>query len=428
MVSTGYKLVWRLDGRSARPVAHSREMNRIVVADLCPYWTWPPTGGGPLRVHHLNRVVANRAQVLQFSARPTFGHRHGGWSNWVGSRACHITGRYQEYQYFHPAILGTGYLLYRSGLHSDLLLSPILQWLSPRQMHSALARASIIQVEHPWLFRLAREHAMGRPTIYVAHNVESALWQTSTHERVARFAGLACRARELEQEAVQQADAIVAMSAVDARTLTDEYGANPDHISIIPNGVDLSTRAVPTRGQKIAARKRVGLDKRPVLLFVGSDHYPNKQALRYILRWQAQLGRDLGVQFVVVGHVGQGVDSTEHMRITGFVEDARDYFLAADIALNPLTNGSGTSLKAVEYLAYGLPTITTETGVRGLKVAPGHDVLLGDVDEFPQLTARLVSDQSLQADLARSGRQFVERHYGWEQLGKRMLGMYERVC
>ncbi len=42
----------------------------ITVADLCPYWSWPPTGGGPLRVYNLNKRVAAQVQVLQFSVRP----------------------------------------------------------------------------------------------------------------------------------------------------------------------------------------------------------------------------------------------------------------------------------------------------------------------------------------------------------------------
>jgi glycosyltransferase involved in cell wall biosynthesis len=399
----------------------------LTIADLCPYWTWPTTGGGPVRVYNLNRVVAHQAQLLQFSARPTFGHQQSGWQKWVGSRQYQITPQYREYQYFHPLILGSGYFLYRRGLHSDLFLSSLLRLLSPRSLRQVMEPATIIQVEHPWLFDLAQRLARGRPIVYVAHNVEAALWEKPAPKQSSLLSRWVTRPRELEKRAVQQASAIIAMSAADAKAIVNEYSADPARIVIIPNGVDTNHRQPATPAQKTAARARLGLDNRPVLLFTGSDHYPNKEALRHIQRWQTQLGPELGVQFVVVGGVGRNVSGTASLRVAGFVEDMSDYLAAADIALNPLTSGSGTSLKAVEYLACGLPTITTATGMRGLELKPNQDVLLGDITEFPQLIAHLLTNQELQTNLAWHGRQTVAQKYSWEQLGQRMLEVYARV-
>ncbi len=399
----------------------------FVVADLCPYWTCPPTGGGPLRVHNLNRMAADQGLVLQFSVRPTFGHRQGGWSNWIGSRSCSITDRYSEYQYFHPLILGTSYLLYRLGLHSDLFLSSIVRWLSPKRMTQIVDRASIIQVEHPWLFALARRLANGRPIVYVAHNVEAVLWQAPTQTSGKFLSKLTRRPRELERDAIQYASAIVAMSRADVDAMLNEYDADLQRIHVIPNGVDVNVRRPATDREKSEARGRLGLDSRPVLLFIGSDHYPNKEALRYIQSMGAKLTDDLGVQFVIVGDVGRGTNSTDYMQVTGFVEDVADYLAAADIALNPLTSGSGTSLKIVEYLACGLPTITTAMGMRGLDLMPGRDVLSGEVNDFPHLIARLLSNQALRTELSHNGRETVEQNYSWERLGERMLDVYREL-
>jgi glycosyltransferase involved in cell wall biosynthesis len=160
-------------------------------------------------------------------------------------------------------------------------------------------------------------------------------------------------------------------------------------------------------------------------LFIGSDHYPNREAAQYICDLEAQLGPKLGVQFVIVGDAGRGICSSQHLRVTGFVDDVTDYLMAADIALNPLTNGSGTSLKAVENLACGLPTITTEVGIRGLDIVPGRDALVGTRDQFPKLIERLISDLALQHRLTRAGRQLAERKYGWRSLGQHMLAIYQ---
>lgn len=397
------------------------------IVDLCPYWTYPPTGGGPLRVHNMNRVVAKCQRVVQFSARPTLGHRQGGWGGLLKSRTRKVANRYWECQYSHPVVLGTSYLAYRMGLHSDIFMSSVLRLLAPRQLHQIVDQASIIQVEHPWLYDLASSLAGARPIVYIAHNVEAKLWKSAATEHWSLLSGLANRPRELEERAVRCASATVAMSVADADILINQYGADAARIHIIPNGVDLETRRPATREEKAAARLRLKLDNRPVLLFTGSDHYPNREALEHILRWQARLGPELGVQFVVVGSVGSGTSSTEHLRVEGFVDSVLDYLMAADVALNPLTSGSGTSLKVVEYLACGLPTVTTATGIRGLEFEAGNDVLLGDVHEFPQLMAQIIPDCELQAQLARNGRKAAEQRYGWESLGERMLNVYREV-
>ncbi|NLF01783.1 MAG: glycosyltransferase family 4 protein [Anaerolineales bacterium] len=380
-----------------------------------------------MRVHHMNRVVASRARVLQFSARPTFGHRRGRDGYWLSSHVCRVADAYVEYQHFSPLILGMSYILYRLGLHSDLFLSQCVRWLAPSSLRAVVTQASIIQVEHPWLFELTQQAAGGKPIVYVAHNVEADLWEAAADKLRAPIAKLAHRPRRLEQEAVRSASAVVAMSQRDADVLIARYGADPAKMHVLPNGVDIETRHPAPPEARQAARQRLGIDERPMFLFMGSDHYPNKEALAHIQSWQAELGPKLGIQFVIVGGVGLGVASTDHMRVEGFVPEVTDYLMAADFALNPLTSGSGTSLKMVEYLACGLPTITTQVGSRGLDLKPRREVLQGEVDDFPELITQLVQDRALQSSLARNGRSAAEKQYSWDALGLRMLDVYEEV-
>jgi glycosyltransferase involved in cell wall biosynthesis len=132
--------------------------------------------------------------------------------------------------------------------------------------------------------------------------------------------------------------------------------------------------------------------------------------------------------FLIVGTAGLGLQSTPNMRVAGFVPDISDYLLAADIALNPISQGSGTSLKVVEYLACGLPTVSTSVGIRGLNLRPGEDILVGDLKDFPQTITTLVEDQRLREKLSKNGRRVVEENYSWEKLGESMLEIYQRVA
>jgi glycosyltransferase involved in cell wall biosynthesis len=286
-----------------------------------------------------------------------------------------------------------------------------------------LSQASILQIEHPWLFPFAKEVSAGKPIIFVAHNVESTLWESSDIRIFPKRWKL--KPRELDEYAAQNATAIVTMSETDAQILINDFGASESVISIIPNGVDLSTRVPATVEEKLAAKKRIGLTDKPIVLFVGSEHYPNREALDIIQSWPSKTGDK--VHFVIVGSVGAGRPSTPMMTITGFVKDIKDYLDAADIAINPLISGSGTSLKIVEYLACGIPTVTTPLGMRGLCFIPGRDLLICAVEEFPERIVSLSTDENLKKMLCQSGRRSVEAQYGWQSLSNKMIDVYHKV-
>src|SRR5439155_1549071 len=86
---------------------------------------------------------------------------------------------------------------------------------------------------------------------------------------------------------------------------------------------------------------------------------------------EAQLlaARTPGWTFLVVGSVGRPADSAGRVRVTGAVDDVLPFLRAADVALNPMTEGGGVNLKVPEYLAMGLPVVTTRFGMRGLDIA-----------------------------------------------------------
>jgi glycosyltransferase involved in cell wall biosynthesis len=400
----------------------------LTIANLCPYWSWPPGAGGPARVYNLNMEVSREVNVLQFSARPTLGHQKTGLSNWIGSRHVRHSDSYRERQDFHPAILAACYLLYKAGLPPDLCLSSLLKFLPRAGLKRMISKASIVQVEHPWLFDLAEKLSREKPLIYIAHNVEADLWENPAIGNLSLFQQLSNKLREMEYRAVRRADVVVAMSTCDAGALVDRYGAACEKISVIPNGVDTNLRRPPTSVEKNAARERLKLGGRAVLLFIGSDHYPNKEALKHIQKWQAQPANERHLLFLIVGTAGLGLQSTPNMRVAGFVPDISDYLLAADIALNPVSQGSGTSLKVVEYLACGLPTVSTPVGIRGLNLRPGEDVLVGDLEDFPQTITRLLEELPLREKLSKNGRRVVEENYSWEKLGESMLEIYQRVA
>jgi glycosyltransferase involved in cell wall biosynthesis len=132
------------------------------------------------------------------------------------------------------------------------------------------------------------------------------------------------------------------------------------------------------------------------------------------------------VEVVVVGRCGIGRRDVPGVRHTGEVVDVRPYLQAADLAVCPLVSGSGTSLKAVEFLAAGLALVSTPTGVRGLGLT-GNEVEICEPPEMPARVAGLASDAARRAALGTAGRRAAEDRFSWDCIGARAAQALDRV-
>jgi glycosyltransferase involved in cell wall biosynthesis len=109
----------------------------------------------------------------------------------------------------------------------------------------------------------------------------------------------------------------------------------------------------------------------------------------------------------------------ENVKPLGVLEEAEKNIVlnAADIALNPVTCGSGSNIKLLEYIGYGIPVITTPHGKRGYSFKDGEHLLVAEITEFPEilkdfLTARHAMLQSM----AENARQYAASRYDWSNI------------
>jgi glycosyltransferase involved in cell wall biosynthesis len=98
----------------------------------------------------------------------------------------------------------------------------------------------------------------------------------------------------------------------------------------------------------------------------------------------------------------------------GVVDRLRPLLAAADVAVNPIGSGSGSNVKLAEYLAAGLPVVTTPVGLRGYE-AFAHLVTVAGLDGFVgavQAQHRIVDRRPEVAELS------------WSALGQRLYAVY----
>lgn len=402
---------------------------KLVVTSTFP--VHPPLGGGQLRCHHLYGALTDAFDVEIVSLAPP-DHRaervvHGpGFVETVVPRSA----AHQERERLIEA---------RAGFPiTDIVAAPLMPLTPdyPELLAAALRGAGAVILAHPFLAPLARDLGPDVPVIYDAHNAEWALKDALLPaSRIGD--GLRGIVDRVEGLAVRSAAVVTGCSLDDHGLLARRFG---EHRFVhVPNGVDAAAVRFTDRDERRRAgiRWREAFGRfRPALrradhlaAFVGSWHPPNLEAVERILSFASALPE---VAFVVAGSVGHGFPARRlppNVVMLGVVsEPAKAALLAAaDVALAPLTAGSGTNLKVVEYLAAGIPTVATPVATRGIDVEPGRHVALGAVEDFPGLIRGLLASPDETDAMTRAGRRLVEDRYDWSILAATMRGAVSEV-
>lgn len=216
--------------------------------------------------------------------------------------------------------------------------------------------------------------------------------------------------RTLEQWGIDRADAVVFQSHEDRERFRLPETAS---VAVIPNGTNVAE--IVEGGDPEALRGTFGLSPdATVCLFVGAcDYEPNAEAAETIVEELAPALPD--VEFLIVGRDPPRADR-ENVHTPGFVDDLPGALSLADVALCPLTLGSGTKLKVMDYLAAGLPIVTTEVGAQGIPLEDGETALIRSTPEgFVRAIRTLADTPSLRSSLA-SNAAALGKRYSWESL------------
>jgi glycosyltransferase involved in cell wall biosynthesis len=290
-------------------------------------------------------------------------------------------------------------------------------------VHQQAAEAEVIVFSHPWMYACLRDELAGKRVVYDAQNCEARLrgdllGSTPFGRCLAESVGF------IEGELCRRSDVILACSELDQAAFVDLYGVAPDKVVLVPNGVSVDTIRPASDRRRATARARLQLVTWTAL-FVGSGYAPNVEALAFIVDQLAPSNPD--VTFLVVGSVaehGAGVELGQragpNVRILGTVSDERrdEAYAAADLAINPMFTGSGVNIKMLDFLAAGLPTVSTPVGARGILNPEEGCFIVAGPEHFGTAMRRLRGDAALRARLATNGRTLVEAHYDWRTISR----------
>ncbi|MFB3904466.1 MAG: glycosyltransferase family 4 protein [Acidobacteriota bacterium] len=276
-------------------------------------------------------------------------------------------------------------------------------------------QADILVSEHPYLFPILAEFT-GKTLIYDAHNLELLLKSAYLGPENRQWIDTV---REVEEAACRLSNLVWFSSEEDRNAAHELYELATVKTVIVPNGVDAESIRFRAAEQVRELKRRFGIPA-PVLLFVGSHHPPNNSAVEWVVQ---ELNERPWVTFVLgsVAHHFPGVKRTGNVFLTGEVSESEKKLFCqlADVALNPVTQGSGTNLKTIEYVRFGIPTLSTPVGLRGLDPLRRF-AKMADLSDFPAVLERMIATRPCIASL-KEGSEWVGTHYGWGPIARRLL-------
>jgi D-inositol-3-phosphate glycosyltransferase len=226
-------------------------------------------------------------------------------------------------------------------------------------------------------------------------------------------------------------------STFDERTqLARLYDADPDRIEVVPPGVD---HLAFTPGNRDAARKRLGIDARRVLLFVGRIQ-PLK-GVDLAVRVLAALD-DKQTTLVIVGGPSGNDGQKELRRVHDLAEQLgvsaqirwvrpqrherlADYYRAADVCLVP-SRSESFGLVALEAAACGTPVIAAAVGgLRSLvdNNETGFLIEGRNPSDYAGPLEKLFVDDALARDMGERAAQRSLR-YSWSMTAARLRRLY----
>jgi glycosyltransferase involved in cell wall biosynthesis/GT2 family glycosyltransferase len=299
---------------------------------------------------------------------------------------------------------------------------PILGQLSPDYIKEACktaAAADVVICSHPWVYpHIAGVLRAEQVLVYDAHNVESVL-RYQLLGATSRGQDLVRCAAEVERDLCRRADLVLACSHAERLLFHRLYGVPFEKCLVVPNGTFVRFPDADRREQ----RAPLGLGHEPVAVFIGSQYPPNEEAATYICNTLAPALPH--VTFVVCGGVGVVVDRFQaagqkpsNVRQTGVLDDAtrRAYLAAADVAINPMFSGQGTNIKMFDFMAAGLPVVTTPRGARGIAEGSSPAMHICEADEFIDALRHVLGDADYARRLSTAGRELAVERYSWERL------------
>jgi glycosyltransferase involved in cell wall biosynthesis/GT2 family glycosyltransferase len=269
------------------------------------------------------------------------------------------------------------------------------------------------------IFLAEFRHDIETTSVLTEHNIESRLLRQAAARSCTIPLPESFQDAEMESERIEQYEnrtwpdfpvrAIV--SEVDRAQM--DRRCSKGRTVIAPNGADLSTWLPGARH-----------DTDTVLYHAYLPYFPNVDAVQFLVAeiWPHVRKRKPGARLIIAGRdpedsVKAVVSAAPGVELVPNPKSMARVAKRASITVAPLRLGSGTRIKILESMAWGLPVVSTTLGFEGIEASDGEHLLVrDDPQEFAEAICLLLSDAALWRKLRYAGRDLVRERYSWDRV------------
>ncbi len=215
-----------------------------------------------------------------------------------------------------------------------------------------------------------------------------------------------------EREIVDRFSDSFLVSAIDRQHLFGEFPERLGKVHVVSNGVDFA--AFPYQFSRAGS----------TLIFIGNmSSLQNFDAAFYMASEILPLIRGVrsDVRLKLIGRISSEkakiLSAFSGVDVTGEVPSIPDAARGGAVGVCPLRLGAGVQNKILEYMALGLPTVSTERGLEGFQARPGIEIsIANDAQGFADAVLLLLDDRSAADRMAKSARGYIETYHSWEAI------------
>ncbi len=252
------------------------------------------------------------------------------------------------------------------------------------ELHKLLATKTFAQVrvEFTQIAYLAEYLPENVEKVFVAHDISTISFQRRMQQQTnlakksfALFNLLQIKA--FEKKWLKQYDKVVAVSAHDQKELLRRFRLK--NVTVEQNGLEA-----------IRFLEKLPNDHQVSIGYIGAfSHPPNKIAVKHIINKIIPKleKKQLDYELILAGENDLKNDN-QRIKNLGRVKKIEDFYARIQILVAPIMAGSGTRIKILEALSFGIPVVTTEIGAEGIDIDSSYLQIVRDDDEWLEAIGR----------------------------------------
>ena len=230
------------------------------------------------------------------------------------------------------------------------------------------------------------------------------------------------RLKQYEQFAANKFDASILVSQIDKDYLFASSNDEYQKVLVCSNGVDTNDMSYELS------------ENSKQLVFIGNLYSAQNfdAAYWFALNVMPLLRKQGDFTFKVIGRIKdkdrQKLNYLDGVFVTGSVDSVITEARNSLAGICSVRLGAGVQNKILEYMALGIPTITSAIGLEGLEANPNIDILIAnEPQEYVDAIIKLSINKKFRESVSIKGREYVENNHSWESRLSPIMQLFDKL-